>query len=267
MRFSLLLLCGLAACDDGSAGSDPIELPADARVMDAALDATLPDAMVDMAAPPVPECATSTLIFAFGEAEATIGDVTGDGQADRISVDQMMRVQIGDAASLQLTEGFLAVGRVDLDGDGQGDLALSMPWEDHFVVFKGPLAGELQLEDAMLHIKGRGQNGDISQLMGLAFAVGDLDGDRVVDVLLTAPAEQEEACSGTETPRFFKGPFAPGARLASADATFRLGGQVLGTCVGEDIECTPERLVMASAGEDWCYALPLTSEDAPVDCP
>lgn len=269
MRLPWILLFGLAACDDGSAGLDPIQLPVDALGLDAAFDAASRDAMVPLpdAAPPAFECATSTLIFAFGEAQTAIGDVTGDGQADQISVDQMMRVQIGDAAHLQLTEVFLAVGRVDLDGDGQGDLALSMPWQDHFVVFKGPVAGELHLDDATLHIKGRGQNGEISQLMGLAFAVGDLNGDQVVDVLLTAPAEQEEACFGTELPRFFPGPFEPGARLVSAEATSRLDGQVLGTCVGEAIECLPDRLVLASASEDWCYDLPLDGEDAPVDCP
>ena len=279
MRFLMGLVCGLMACQ-----ADEVRTAdGDATVTDAAsdvllTDARLPDATLldaqpmDAAPAEAPPCETSALIFSFGEAETVIDDVTGDGQPDRVHIEQpgadrTALFRIGDGARLRLPESFLAVGRVDLNGDGRGDLALSMPWEDHFVVFLGPVAGELTLDDATLHIKGRGQNGDISQRMGYAFAVGDFDDDRIADVLLTAPAEEEEACAGTEAPRFFAGPFPMGARLGSGDATSTLGGDLLGSCLGEGIECRVDHLLLSSPRGDQCFGLPFVGDDLPVDCP
>jgi len=117
-----------------------------------------------------------------------IGDFTGDGWLD-IAVadagDQTVRVFAGAAGGLSrtavVTSGVMAsrLARADMNGDGWADLiALDQA--------RGTLAILLGRGDGSFQLTGRTEQGESTP----ALIVADFNGDRLPDVVLTAPASQ-----------------------------------------------------------------------------
>jgi hypothetical protein len=219
-------------------------------------------------------CAATTVrLYAFGgmdEVSATIADVTGDGVDDVVTIfdlgNSSYRVEIGEpaVAELILPHYLLSVGAADLDADGQNDLVIGALWADQVQVFRGPLAGDVS-GSAMLTINGPDNDG-LALLMGAAVLVADVNGDGTRDLVVTAPAEAEEACAGTELPRVYLGPFAAAAVLEEEDVDFRLNGPGAFSCLGETASCTALGLELSARPDPVCYEFPVPPAD-PRPCP
>jgi hypothetical protein len=218
------------------------------------------------------ECgATGGLVSAFADVPTVmIGDVTGDGAADAVTVavagEGQYRLDVGQVASVALPESeafLIAAGAADLDGDGRGDLVIGLPWLNRVRVWRGPLHGQLDAGDAALTIEGPPRDGGLAPLYGTAVLIADVDGDGARDVVVSAPAEREEGCLGQLAPRVHRGPFAAGAVVTEADVDLLLDGPT--ACLGEELACGAGRLEASANGGPVCYRFPITSP-TPTGC-
>lgn len=218
-----------------------------------------------------PACAaTTSVLYPFegpARSSAVIGDVTGDGADDRVTIVDdagAYRLDVGEPVAARIAlrgdSAYLAsVGRVDLDGDGRGDLIVGLPWHDRVLVFRGPLAGALDETAATLTYQSAGNGvGALSAQVGAAALVADVDLDGARDLVVGAPAEREEVCAGQLPLRVLRGPFADGVVLADADA-IDLAADPAHRCVGEQLECTAAGF-RASHETGWIdYAVPIVT--------
>ena len=206
------------------------------------------------------------------EPSLTTADISGDGADDVVTIsaaDGGYRLEAGVGGPVFEVDYFVKVGTVDLDSDGQGDLVIAEPWFNRVQIWRGPVRAGAQ---PMLRIEEPVDAG-FAPWIGHGVLVGDVDVDGHADVVVTAPAETEEACLGTRQTRVFRGPFAAGAVLGTADIDILLGDVDARDCLGEEISCRPDgfRLSVYREGnievpEGSCFTVPLTSLD-PVDCP
>ena len=226
--------------------------------------------------PPPASCATTEegINGYWDMPVVTIADVTGDGPTDVVAVvgpgmAARFDLEVGEPVVAMLSgfDNFLALGSADLDDDGQGDLIVGEPWEVRVRIYRGPLAGALAATDAHLTIEGPAVEGDLASWMGAAVAVVDLNDDGARDVLVTAPAEREEGCTGTQAPRVYFGPFAPGAQLSEDDVDLRLGDvDPIGSCLGEAIHCLDGAVRLSSDDTPSCWSFPVVGPE-PSACP
>ncbi|WP_448315304.1 hypothetical protein [Streptomyces sp. CO7] len=143
-----------------------------------------------------------------------IGDVTGDGKAERFWLRGPTDGDVGGPVHLEnhpgsytelpLVDGLS--GQIgDVDGDGYGDLVTGVPYDASVYHGETPAhrGGEIQVlyggpqgitpdqkpqvfHQATAGVPGAAEDGD---LFGSSLAVGDVDGDRYADVLVGAPYE------------------------------------------------------------------------------
>lgn len=231
------------------------------------------DARIPDAGPASALCAaTSARLYAFDpeEASASIGDVTGDGLDDVVTViaqdDDAYRIEVGapPVAEFVVADYLFSVGAGDLDGDGHNDLILGALWANQVQVFRGPVTDN---PTPLLTINGPTDPGGLAPLMGSAVLVTDVNGDQVVDLVITAPAEGEEACAGTQPPRVYLGPFSTGAELGEGEVDLRLEGPKEFSCLGETATCTADGFELSAIPTTVCYALPLSGDASPGPCP
>ncbi len=223
-------------------------------------------------------CGTTThRISVFGgpgDTRATLADITGDGRPDVVSIRDVgpssYQLEVGDggqSARVGLpgeASYLVSLGTVDLDADGQGDLALGLLWHNRVLVFRGPLADDLDEGDAFLSIAGPPDDGGLAPLYGSAVLVADVNGDGARDVVVSSPAEREEGCLGQLAPRVYLGPFVAGSTRDEMAVTAMLAGPM--GCLGESLSCTDDGFSATAVPTTVCYSFPLGS-DEPVTCP
>ncbi|MBL8681966.1 MAG: VCBS repeat-containing protein [Myxococcales bacterium] len=236
-------------------------------------DATAPD-VVRVA---VGDRAPVTLEF-MGDAEifTIVPDLDGDGRADLVrSSSARTVVQLGWPARVTTQVAFVRAGTDlvasvgDLNHDGYPDLALSSTWNHEVQVYFGPFDGVSQPISAAFRLA-RDPMGGIADLFGATTVIDDFTGDNRADLLVAAPSEREEACSGTRSTLVYRGPLAPGVRAsAETAADFVLEGRA-SECLGEHVEVlrdgTRRVLVLSLAMRPGRrgFALPLMGTPTPL---
>ncbi|MCK6528195.1 FG-GAP-like repeat-containing protein [Myxococcota bacterium] len=153
-----------------------------------------------------------------GAAYLLLGPVTGDrslGTADA----RLLAEEGSDRA------GTTVASAGDVDGDGYGDILVSAPYSDaggrdsgRAYLFLGPVTGEASLASADVTLTGAAEYAYLGPVAG----AGDTDGDGYDDVLVRANIDP--LATGYQGIAYlFRGPIAPDATLADADA--RLVGE------------------------------------------
>jgi hypothetical protein len=232
----------------------------------------------DVARVAVPDRAPATIEeFARDELITIVPDLDGDGRADIVRSSRTRTViQLGWPARVTTPVAFVRVGTDlvasvgDLDDDGRPDLALSSTWNHEVHVYFGPFDGTAQPLSAAFRVS-RDPMGGLADLFGSTTLIDDFTGDGRADLLVAAPSEQEEACTGTGATLVYRGPLSPGARDArDSAADFALAGNP-GECLGEHVEVRNEggrRVLLLSLARPprvRGYALPLARGQAPLD--
>ena len=200
-------------------------------------------------------------------------DLTGDGASDLVVVvPELTEVRVlagpinertAPAVLIHGVENDFGFGRTpfvgDIDGDGMTDLALGSAWEGRLYVYFGPLLqGDLSTNDADLVVQGQKAN-----FIGTSAWVGDFDGDGNSDLVVSAPGEPEEACSGRDGTLVFLGPF-EGTTLSVDDADVRLVDEDFDDCHGWfvsvadlDVDGRLDLALGSRSGEARVYFAPL----------
>jgi hypothetical protein len=221
----------LAAC---SSTSQPNDSPPPSATPGGAIEAKPLPAPVACAASPK---------SASGAPAVIVGDVTGDGQDDWLTVGWDGGTLVAgplpgttwSCASNGDGTAFTAHG-ADLNGDGHLDLIVPQPWESRVSIFFGPIAKDRILTSEHADVVYRGMRdeeiGGLVDRFGAAVVIADLTGDGVLDLLVTAPAEGEEACHGTRDSVLFAGPHARGEHFAH-EAKTRIAATE-GKCLGDE---------------------------------
>ena len=225
---------------------------------------------------------------------APAGDVDGDGLGDLVVSASYERGAFLFLGPLTTSTSESAVARItyadskwgaasneplsiaDQDGDGYDDLvfwshsAPSYPWYSRSYVFLGPLEGVLAAEaDADATI-----DGNDDDFLGLWSSAGDVNGDGVVDALLSAPLT---GTSDEGAVHLFLGPMTNGAQTESdAHASFLAEKfvTILGTAVCADGDLdgdgTQDVLITghrydAGTGAAWVFLGPVSGERGVAD--
>ncbi|MFO0665411.1 MAG: VCBS repeat-containing protein [Polyangiaceae bacterium] len=294
--FTTTLLVGHAACVQGPSAPQPSRRDADTTRGDAALDegsslanadsaadagrtdARVRDgALVDAGKNPGCEAASALLFWDDPAKRSTmLIDLTGDMVPDSVAIVKVgqseHRLDVGAPAVASITgidgpSWWLAVGTIDVNGDGQMDLGVGVPWDNRVHVFYGPLVGDHSWQSADLVISGP-PNAGLAPLMGISFASTDVNGDGYRDLVVTSPGEGEEGCLGFQPGRIYYGPFASKETRDEQNVSARLARHPNSAkgCIGEKTECSVNGLKVASTIDAVCYPLPLTGQ-APMACP
>ncbi|MBA3392007.1 MAG: VCBS repeat-containing protein [Deltaproteobacteria bacterium] len=210
-----------------------------------------------------------------------IGDVTGDGVADWIAdgetgLELIAGPMPGEPWAVILDRGNRSLVPystidADLDGDGDPDLLVGSAYESRVSGFFGPIRRGVTLDfavpDLLLTSPPYEMPGGLADLFGRAMAAADYTGDGIVDLVLSAPSEAEEACSGTDDTVVFPGPFGYEHRK-HVDAPIRI--EAIARCMGEQVTRPIDvdgdgqlELVVATSREldgHYLYDLPLNGE-------
>ncbi len=223
---AVLLACGLLGCGgdgpgtDTGAGVEPDLASADARILGQAGGdhAGRSVAVGDLDGDGIGD----VLVGAGGR------DAGGDG-AGAVSV--VLGPPPGGTSSLSTAEATLvgeaagdhagwAAALADVDGDGAGDVLVGAPWEASggpgagaVYLVLGPLGGTRDLQDA----QGKLTGGAAEAAIGWSLAIGDVDGNRVEDVLVGAPGDGTGGV-GSGAVRVVLGRAGGAPDLSSADA-------------------------------------------------
>jgi hypothetical protein len=230
------------------------------------------DAGTDAVSAPVCSASDEVLYF-FDDERRTreIGDVTGDGVAETATLqqdDEGYVLSLGPEASiLMASDGYLVnVMAEDANADGQFDLIVAQPWKSEVAVFFGPVRDSVSWEASDL-VFSAPTNGGLENLFGSSVVVGRLDEDANVDLLISAPAEGEEACLGQEPPRVYLGPLEPG-RYDRDDADFQLDAPQT-ACIGQSATCFDGAVELVGQREQECarYEFPVTASTMAGACP
>ena len=148
----------------------------------------------------------------------------------------------------------------DLDNDGYGDLLVSdhayADTDDRVAVFLGPIASDMELDSAAMSVRGDGLGFEPS------FRVGDLDGDRIPDLVVGNPASSGAGGAYSGEVGILYGPIPSGVvGLSSFDAllegnsAYGYAGQ--GVVVVGDIAGTGEaHLLVTVDGDLWMPLVP-----------
>jgi hypothetical protein len=271
----LLLALSLHACDASTSG-DALDTHTSADSTDSidstdSTDSTDTTNISDTQGPDATSPPSDHLLaeVTFLEESARISiipDINGDGRADVIvSSLEPPRVTVHTAwpdgfatevSYVRTSTGLLAaVG--DLNSDGQPDLALSSAWDHKAEVYFGPFDGAAKPRAASFHLSRR--PGGLSDRLGGALLIADLNLDGRDDLLVTAPGEGEEACFGTRASLAFFGPLSPGPASA-ADGLHPVADD-------EDDGPAPSVILPATPGDclgDYAFVLPASRGQALV---
>ncbi|MGM0559258.1 MAG: hypothetical protein ACQEVA_22940 [Myxococcota bacterium] len=219
-----------------------------------------------------PTCAASDeLLYYFDEERRLrgIGDITGNGVGEfaRLQQDEDGFVlSLGPEAGVVMgSDGYLLnVMAEDVNADGQLDLILAQPWKSVVAIFFGPVRNTVSWEAADL-VFSAPTNGGLENLFGASVVVGKFDEDSIVDLLIAAPAEGEEACAGQEPPRVYLGPLEPG-RYDRGDADFELDAPE-SSCIGLSAKCFEGAMELVGQREEDCarYEFPIAESAATSD--
>lgn len=256
-----------AEVEGGSASAEPSPLSPDASSAHPAVDGST-EIHVDAG---VLHCAATSAILSTldGHRQALLSDVTGDANADTITLlrqgDNDFALELaGIGTKIVDVTHYVSVGAGDVNQDGQGDLIVGSLWQSEVAVFFGPLTNTRSWSAA--DIRATGPRGGVAAFMGAAVVVVDVNGDQVVDLVVSSPSEREEACHSTGKPRVYFGPFAHGITLADQDVDLFLDGPGRGSCLGEKATCLQGGFSLTADPQTICYATPL-SGSAPSPCP
>lgn len=283
-------------------GCDPHEPASTADLMDGAETADTLPAPPDSNPPDTDRPDTDTAppdtdrlpaAVEFGESDSLttlVGDLDGDGREDLVTssvATPRVVVQTGWPDGPRTELGYVrgapdlrtAVG--DLNHDGFRDLVLSSGWDHRVEVYFGPFDGTAKPRAASFHLA-RDPGGGLADLFGATLLVADLSGDGRDDLLVTAPGEGEEACSGTRASLVFFGPLAAGPGSTDdgtqpvqddeddGPAPSRVLPATTGICLGDYAFVLPasrgEALVLSlsRAPGRVAYGLPLSAEPTPL---
>ena len=198
-----------------------------------------------------------------------IGDLDGDGIVE-VATGEGRSVVVRSAADgavlrtvtgLGSTVSFSSVA--DVDDDGVRDLIVRDFWDSEVGVWLGPHAGEtVAFEDAPVRFAVDPAPNGLSVRFGWKVLVEDIDQDDHPDVLISAPAEGEEACVGSERVRAFLGPVEPGL-YGDDDADLRPFGDA--PCIGDTMFRLGDDVIVGDEVGVGRYAVPIDASSEPVE--
>ncbi len=275
-----ILALALFACDASSHRDAGTTDTADTTSAETAETADTPDTpdtpdtadtsnseISDVAPPTTDRLPASVDFAAQAELIIIIPDLDGDGRDDVVvSTREPARTVVhtawptGTGTEVGYTRDAtgltFAVG--DLNHDGRRDLVLGSGWDHKAEVYFGPFDGVAKLRSSAFRLE-RSPSGGLADLFGTTLLVADLNNDDQDDLLVTAPGEGEEACSGTRSTLVYFGPLAAGPG-STDDGTQPVGDD-------EDDGPAPSRILPATPGVclgDHAFVLPASRGQALV---